>query len=427
MKGSGPCGLCASGLARATAIATATVLAGGAGAQAARAATSVSPFATLGYQYNSNVFMRPSSLPPMLAGAPAPFGDTILDYEGGATGKFDWGPNELTVNAEATRDDYDRFSLLSHTEYQFGGDFHWRLGPIVDGTVKYQESRFMAPFTTTFAVALLLDTQRVASSTVRILVSPAWRVDLTPQLNDFDTPLPGYAGFRLYETEGSVGLDYLGFGPLTSGVELDYYDGRYAGIVGATKYTQRDAELTASYKVSGLSSFSADLGYTSRDSTADSADSVQPSAGFPTTAGEYTGLIGTTSSVTGSLSYRRQLTGKTSAKVSLFRNVESYAGGANPEIGTGGAVGVTWKPDVKFDVDLNYSLTRDQIEGGLVIVNATNQTERIQSVEFAVRYAACSWLTIRPYVSWDQQTSTFTLGNYSATIVGVEVTGRLQW
>lgn len=400
----------------------ATALLAGA-AQPVLAVTGFTPFATVGYEHDSNVFMRPSSAPAFAAEGITALGDSVLDYEAGIEGQADWGPERLTLNASATRDDYDRFSFLNNYAYDLGAALDWRLNPVVDGTAAYKQTRYMAPFTNTFATSLLLDDERTGSVTGRILMTPEWRLDLTPELHELDTPVPGFPDFKLRERVGIAGLNYLGFGKLMAGMQLTYDDGRYEGIAAATRYQQRDADLTANYKVSGLSTFSAAAGYSERSSEANPADSAPTPSGI--FAG-YGGNLGTTSGATGTLTYQRDLTGKTSVRLSLFRRVDSYAAGANPEIGTGGEVGMTWKADPKIVVNLNYGLTHDAIKGGLVVVNAANRTDRTQNAEFEVQYTALAWLTIRPYVNWNKASSTFKLGNYSALIVGIDVTGRLH-
>ncbi|HEV2271001.1 MAG TPA: hypothetical protein VGR92_16225 [Steroidobacteraceae bacterium] len=402
-------------------VAAAALLAGA--ARPVLAATGFSPFATVGYEHDSNVFMRPSNEPAFAGEGITALGDSILDYEVGIDGEDDWGPERLTLNASATRNDYDRFSFLNNYEYIFGANLAWRLSPVLDGTATYKQTRYMAPFTNTFATSLLLDTERTGSVTGRVLISPEWRLDLTPELHQLDTPVPGFPDFSLREKIGIAGLNYLGFGKLTAGVQLTYDDGRYEGIAAATRYQQRDADLTANYKVSGLSTFTFAAGYSERSSEANPTDSAPLPPGV--FAG-YAGNLGTTSGATGALTYQRDFTGKTSARLSLFRRVDSYAAGANPEIGTGGEVGVTWKVDPKIIVNLNYGLAHDQIKGGLVVLNAVNRTDRTQNAEFEVQYTALPWLTIRPYVNWNKASSTFTLGNYSALMIGIDVTGRLH-
>lgn len=394
-------------------------------AHPALAVSFFSPFALLGYQHNSNVFMRPSDAPPFAAQGITALGDSILDYEAGWSSELDWGADRLTLDASATRDQYDRFSFLSHYEYRIDGHLHWLSLGIVDGTLTYEQNRYMAPFTETFTTALLLDTGRTASVALQVLMTPEWRLDLTPELHELDTPLPGFADFKLYETTGIAGLDYLGFGKLSAGVQFTYDNGRYEGIPAATRYQQREVDLTAHYKVGGFSTFSASAGYTSRNSEANPADSVQSPSGPGTFAG-FAGAIGRTSSATGSVDYERQFTGKTSGTVSFFRRVDSYAAGANPEIGTGGAVGVTWQADPKIRVNLNYGMTRDEIQGTVIFLNVGNRTDKTQTAEFQVHYQAFPWLTIRPYVNWTKATSTLALGNYSVTVLGFDVAARFH-
>jgi hypothetical protein len=391
-----------------------------------RAVTFFSPFAVVGYQHNSNVFMRPSDAPAFAAEGITALGDSILDYQAGLGSELDWGADRLTLDASATRDQYDRFSFLNHYEYLFDGNLHWRLTGIVDGTVTYEQTRYMAPFTFTFTTALLLDTERTARVPVRILMTPEWRLDLTPELHQAVTPVPGFPDFKLDEKTGTAGLEYLGFGRLTAGLQFTDDTGRYEGIAAATRYQQHEFDLTANYKVGGFSTFSASAGYTTRNSEANPADSVPTPVGDDVVVG-YGGILGKTSSATGALSYQRQLTGKTNVTFSIFRRVDSYAAGANPELGTGGAIAVAWQADPKFLLKLDYGLTRDEIKGGLVVVNAAGRADNAQTAAFEVRYLATPWLTIRPYLDWDKATSTFALGNYSAWIYGVDVTARLRW
>lgn len=390
----------------------------------ARAATNISPFATVSLEHDSNVFMRPASAPPLEAQGITALGDTIQQYEAGLTSEFDWGAERLRLDGDGTRALYDRFSFLDYSGYRFGGTLDWRASPVIDGSVSYDQHRYIAPFTQTLSTQLLLDTDRTAKATVRVLVTREWRLDLTPEFDQFDTPLPGYPDFRLRENVGTAGIDYLGFGRLTAGLRFHYSQGRYSGIAGATRYDQRESDLTTSYKLGGFSTFSANAGYTVRDTEANPAgDVANAGSGF---AG-YAGAIGRTSAFTGSLSYRRQLTAKTSAHLSLSRTLGSYAAGANPEVGTGGAVGLDWKADPKFTVAADYSLTREQIQGGLIVAGVTNRSDYARWGRVSIRYAALSWLAIRPYVIWQRQTSTFLLGNFSSTIVGIDFTSHLRW
>ena len=408
---------------RALLLASATALAWG--APAGRAATQVSPFATVGVEHDSNVFMRPSGAPPFGAQGISALGDTLQRYEAGVDAKFDWGAQHLTLEGHGTRQRYDRFSFLDHTAYRFKGDWQWRLDSVFDGALSYVQRRYMATFADTLTTALLLDTERTAEAVLRVRVSPQWRVDLTPLYHALDTPLPSFPAFRQQERGATAALQYLGFGKLTAGVRISYTRGRYAGIVGATRYRQQDADLTADYAVSGFSSFSASAGYTRRDTQPNAVDSVVlPGYAADAFAG-YTGVLGRTSIATGQLSYSRRFSGKTRGYLSVFRRVDSYTAGANPEIATGGAIGARWRADARWTLHVDYSLTREQIRGGLVVANVTGRSDRLQWARVQVRYALWSWITVQPYVIWEQEHSSVRLGNYTATRVGIELTARM--
>ena len=398
-------------------------------ARPALAASNFSPYATFGYEHDSNIFLAPSDAADLAPAGITGLGDSILDYKAGLSSEMDFGPDSFTLDGSATRDQYDRFSYLSHYEYLLDANLHWQLTRVVEATFLYDQSRYMPSFTYTLTTALLLDTDRMADVAVRVLVTPEWRLDLTPVVHEVTTPLPGFSDFKLVEKTGVVGIDYLGLGRLTAGLQFTDDIGRYEEIADATRYTQHEFDFTANYRVSGFSTFSANAGYTSRNSEVNPADSVPVPVGLGDVAG-YAGIVGKTSGATGSLTYARQITGKTSATLSIFRRVDSYIAGANPEIGTGGTVGLTWKADPKFTLGLTGGFTRDQIKGGLIEAEeagAFNRTDNTKTAGFEVRYLALSWLTVRPYVSWAKASSSFALGNYSVTIFGIDVTGRLRW
>lgn len=400
-----------------------------AGLSPAWGATDFSPYASVGILHDSNVFMRPSGEPAFAAFGDTTFGDTIEDYVAGMDAGLGLGQDRLGLAAVVTRDDYGHFSQLDHYEYHLRANFDWRLGPMFNGALTYSESHYMEPFTDTLSEQLLVDTERTAGLMVRVLLNPRWRLDLNPELHDVDSPLPGFPDFRLHEQEGNATLNYLGVSRLTYGLQFGYDRGQYEQIIQATRYDQSTVGLTADYKVTGLSTFGADFGYSKRTTELNPAGSITEPVGSPTAeayAG-YTGATGRISSFTGTLRYRRELTGKTSANLSLFRRLDSYAAGANPEVGTGGELGLEWKPDVRFVVDLRYRMAHEAIQGGLLLAGVVNRTDRRNSADFDVSYTAFNWLTIRPYASWDKTTSNFALGNYSDTQVGIEFTGRIRY
>jgi hypothetical protein len=384
------------------------------------ALTDFTPYATVGFEHNSNVFARPGGEPPFPATGNTRLGDTIERYLLGVETWFAWDRNRLTLDAQGQRFQYNSFGQLSHYEHKLDGKFDWHLSALVDGSLEYEDQRQMQSLADTLSDQLEIQHDRTATATVRLHATPSWRIDLQPKWHELDSPLPLYPQFGLREKAAAVSLNYLGINKLTAGLRVEYTDGAYHQIVAATKYHQTTAELTADYAVTGLSSFDGQLGYTRR------SNALLNPAEAPTGSAGLGGVVGDTSALTGTLGFRRRLSVKTAVDLSLFREVDSYVAGANSEIGTGGDAGITWDPDVKFSFRLHYRLSDQSIQGQLAIANFANRSDRSQLVEFYVKYYARKWLTLRPYVTRNQRSSNFRDANFTATLVGVDLTARLQ-
>ena len=403
--------------ARCAAAALGAVLAFTLAAAPAGAVTDIIPYATVGWEHNSNVFEVPSGQPPFASTGNTELGDSIVRYTAGIVGNFSWDVDKLSLSAEGQRLDYDRFSELTHNEYKFGGEFDWHMGPIVDGVLTYTQARTMEAFADTLSTELLLQTDKVASAKVRILISPEWRFDLLPTWHDQESPQALYPDFGLREKSGGASINYLGISRLTAGLLVEYTDGAYRDIIAATRYHQTTGALTADYAVTGLSSFHGELGYTTRNSTL-----INPAEAA--SVGGAGGQVGKTSAVTGSLGFRRKLSEKTSIDIKVLREVDSYVAGANPEVGTGGEVTLIWKPDFRFEVGLHGRLEQASIKGQGQIADFNDRVDHFRSAGLYVKYHALSWLTLRPYATHEQRTSSFAQANYTMNVVGIDLTAR---
>jgi hypothetical protein len=411
-----------SGAGQALRIVGTGLLLGASGTQGAWALTDITPYATVGIEHNTNVFSRPASEPPFASSGNTELGDRDYTYLGGVDADIAWSRERLRLNAQAEHVGYDRFSELNHNEYKGRGDFDWHLGPVVDGTLSYGQTRIMSPLANTLSDQLELQTEHNASAAVRVLVTPRWRLDLQPRWRELDAPLPDYPDFSNRESGGNVGINYLGINRLTAGLRVDYVSGSFSHILGATDYHQTSEDLTATYVVTGASRFTGELGYSQRDSTlinpADAAV-LGPGGG---------GLAGRTNAFTGSLMLTREFSAKTSAHLRAFREISSYSAGANAMIGTGAEAGVTWSPDVKFTFDLGYRQETQSIQGDVVAIGSTNRVDHLKTGNLSVKYHIRDWLTLRPYYTRDMRGSNYEIASYNATIVGVDLTARWnQW
>ncbi|HWM65621.1 MAG TPA: hypothetical protein VNO35_03485 [Steroidobacteraceae bacterium] len=386
----------------------------------ASATIDYNPFATIDVQHNSNVF----SLPDKQSLAPgSSFEDTITHYIIGGTADFDWGgPDRLAINAQGSRFQYAENTTQSHWESRFGGLFDWRLGPVFSGTLSYTQARTLSAPGDTLSQQLELQTDRTVGGAFRTLVTPRWRVDLAPQWHQLDSPLPLFPEFGYRETSAAVSILYLGISKLTAGVRGSYLDGSFHHIVDATKYNQKSAQLTSTYAVTGLTSFDMQVGYTWRNSSlinpADATD-----AGV---VGPQGTILGSSNSFTGALGVNRQLTVKTGVNLRAFRDVESSAAGANPQISTGVEGGIRWAPDFRFTLNLSYRYAKENIQGTQAISDFAGRNDRINAAEFSVKYQAFSWLSVRPYGSRYTRHSNLERASYNSTLVGIDFSAMLH-
>jgi hypothetical protein len=385
----------------------------------ARAAVDVRPLATVDVYHNSNVFARPADQPPFPETGNTGLGDTITQYLVGATAEFSWAREKLLLTAQGARFNYNRFGELNHYESRFGGTLDWRLGTILDGDVGYTQNRLMGPLADTLSDQLEIQTEKQGTATVRILLTPRWRFDVKPAWHDLESPLAAFPQFGFKETRVSGTLNYVGINKLTTGLREDYLEGSFHDIVAATKYHQTTTELVANYAVTNFSSFDAEAGFTRRNnSLVNPQDAV---ALGPAAAPE-----GTNTAFTGSLGFRRQFSSKTSVSVRVLRAIDSYVAGANPAVSTAGEATMKWEPDFRFSFVARYRLAREAIQGALATSDFTTRSDTARHAELAVEYHALHWLTFRPYTLYDKRTSNFHNANYTATVVGIEFTARLE-
>jgi hypothetical protein len=383
--------------------------------RAAWAEIRLTPFGSLNVLSDSNVFARSSDRPPFAETGNSDFADVVSRYTAGVATDFTWSRDRLGMAVEKSRVLYNRFSLLDHSEYRLDGHLEWQLGSVFDGTFSYLQADYMAPFADTLAAQLLVDSTKMGEGRIGILAGRRWRLDFAHKVRSTDMPLSRYPDFGLHESSDSLAANFLWTSTLKVGLRATYSYGAFHGIVDSTKYHQSTSELTSEYSATGRSSFNAQLGFTRRNSQSVSAPP----------ASDVVGAIGTASAMTGAIGYRRQLTGKTAVTMRVSRQIDSYVGGANPVIGYGSDVEILWEPDVRISLSVRYHRTQDTIRGNLALEAIADRRDCRQSLSLEAKYQPRPWLAVRPYATKFERSSNLAIANYSANLVGVEVTMRL--
>jgi len=381
----------------------ALVLAAGVSHGPAMAQFHVVPQASAEAAYDSNVFALSSREQAIAQSGDARRSDTVFRYTAGGNADYQWDIQNAFAAIEGRRIQYEHFDQLNHDEYMLTGGLIWHIGQAIDGTLDYRQERTMAAFADVQTLQLTMQRERKAGSTFNATVVPEWRVETGVHNRRLELPLPTAPDYALNENSADAAIKYIGVQKLSAGLHLEYLWGRYDGGASSDEFHQETAELTAKYVVSGLSNIGAGLGYTRRQGQAGTTESA--------------------SGVTGSLSYSRRLSGKTSVDAELFRQVNSYVAGANAVVDTGARLGLFWQPTYKITAAVRYEWTDSAFQGAGG--TGSNRRDHYQGVFMNLGYRPVRWLSIKPFVGYRDRHSSIEIDGYNDLTAGVLV--QLRW
>ena len=368
----------------------------------ARAEVHITPYASTQAEYNSNVFDISSAGQGVVENGESKRDDTVLRNLVGATATYQVGLQKLHGTVEGRRLNYEHFSRLDHDEYLLEGGAKWALSNELDGAIDFRQERRMASFADRNSSQLALERDRLAGAGVNLMATPEWLIQGGIKSHQLDSPIQGAPAFGLNENSVNAAANYLGVSDVSAGVYAEYLRGEYKGISGGSQFDQATLDLTSNYSVSGLSDINAKLGYTQRK--------------------DDEGDTGSVSGYTGSLGYIRKLTGKTAAKIELFRRISSYTAGASSVLETGGSASVNWQPTFKILVSADYTLTNSTLEGqGVPGSTNSNRRDQYQITTLKMTYHALQWLWIEPFATYENRDSNIEIDSYNTAIAGVDI------
>jgi len=377
----------------------------------------VLPYGALDYEHNSNLFYLPSYFPEPIGKNGASFSDQSLEIRGGLTAAYDLGAQVFHAIVEVRRFEYDNFDYLDHYENLVDVGWDWKLGSIVSGELDYRHEKRMVQFQELIdSESLYLETENIATASANVLVTPEWLWENLGKDRVLDSPRPLALDLNLHEDSILEGVRYLGVSNLSAGFEITYLTGRFTHdpIYLQPDYHQTSFDLAADYAVSRLSSFNGTLGYTRRsDSLGDDL-----------------------SGVTGSLGYKRNLTGRTSFTAKISRAVNSYVTTEGSEVDTSAALTVNYQLTYKTSFNAGYSWMESKFPQytpvnpftDAPIPGAPTDEDRVDHIQYAsleANYLATRWLSLRAYGRYQTRHSNQEVNTYNVTIYGIELLAKL--
>jgi len=370
----------------------------------AAAQATANPYADVHYEHDSNVFRAQNSHANLIAIGDPKLADNDLKAVAGVDGTYLWSEQKLTATLEGRRYVYDHFSQLDHNEYLADVALKWKTTSLLDGTVEARQEQLMAPFTLGNSTQLTVDVDRKISGGLNLNINPDWRLESSVYSHHLKSPLQNFPDFVEREVGTQLALLNRSVAHLTYGITVDHISGRFENAPDVGTYNQTDAQLTANYAVSALTSFKGALGYTKRDQVADSL-----------------------SAVTGMLGYTRQLTGKTSFTFNLVRAVNSYVAAGGSEVDTSATAGLNWQSTYKLLVAINGGYTHSTFAGQFVPGSLTaGRTDNLPTGSLNINYQIFRHTLLKAYLQRQSRSSNIDIYQFGDTIVGIEARVSLR-
>jgi len=373
------------------------------------------------YEHDSNVFALPKDTV-----LPAPFnttnhGSAIETYTASLEPTYQWSREKLDLDLQGRDVRFDDYSALNHTEYALRANLTWASGAALDGTLGANRERRMVRFTDALSTQLLIETENKGTAGLNVWLSPYWRIEANLMARRDDSPRPGLPTLSLGEHSGELGLKFIAVDNVSVGLTSEYLSGSYSGITPDTigdpsgapiDYHQVKTQLVADRKISKDDLFEAAIGYTTRSLTTPTSD---------------------VAAVTGSLLYKRELTGKTSIDVGVSREVNAYISTTSAELDDIAHLELEWHATAKIDVEVGGAWNKSKFPGWVVVsgpintpvISYTERNDTAYESHLSLSYRPIKQITVRPFIRLENRTSNIDLYNYSATMYGVEIRGQV--
>lgn len=298
--------------------------------------------ATAERRADSNVFRLSDDVPPALVLGEPGRSDDITRYGLGARFENRYGLQRVLANATWTKQNYQRFDQLDHSAYGLRGEWGWALGEMWSGLLSHDRQRYLADLADIRTKDMVTEHRTDATADLRF--HPSWTLG---------------AGVHYASAERST-LEVLDHDDMRTDVHLRYVGnpGNSVGVRAAWKhidFPQRqlvrgalvdnsqtifDLQGTVDWAVTGNSRLSGGIGYERVE-----YDELEER--------NFDGIAGR-------LSHTWNVTGKTSLKTSLWREVSANTSLASSVLTEGWSLAPTWIYSPKLGVELNVQ--REELE-----------------------------------------------------------------
>jgi exopolysaccharide biosynthesis operon protein EpsL len=295
----------------------------------------------------------------------------------------------LTANVSVNDTKFDRFHQFDNDGRKLAANWAWEIGNHLSGNLGASETRDLTPFgqrdlSISDPLGPFVRTQKRTYIDGGWRFHPAWR--LRGSYNHYDVKYEGneFANLKLDISE--VGIDYSTRAQNKIGFLVRHTDGEYPNSFGVFTgdYTQDEAKLNVSWKITGKTDLEFLGGWARRNYDSDFE-----------TARNFSGADGR-------LTMNWKATGKTTVSLALYRELGSGLGSFNSDDfsnysrNKGVSLGANWQATAKILVDASFQRETRDYNG--IIVSTANRSDTYRKNTIGVTFLPLRQLSIRASV-----------------------------
>ncbi|MRW93025.1 hypothetical protein GJ699_23790 [Duganella sp. FT80W] len=328
------------------------------------------PYVSAAYAYDDNLLRLPenSVYGPVQS-------DTIRSVIAGLSFERPVGRQVFSGSVQASKVSFNHFSQLDYTGKDASLQWQWQLGNRLSGTAGASYSETLVPFTDYHSADQNLRTRRgdYVSGAWRFLSD--WQVRGRYSKDRFSYDLQSQRSLDRDETNGVIGVDYLGSNGSSVGLQFTRQKGDYPhpvvllGYSFDPSYTQDQVQLKVLWNL-GATQLEFLGGHARRSHQVLAERDASGSNGRATANWAALGAL--------------------SFNASLWREFSAFEGGTvSYSLNKGASVGATWVPTAKIKTELKYRHERREFPGlvsGASVLDGSDLTRgAVASVQYSPR------------------------------------------
>ncbi|MCP4000903.1 MAG: outer membrane beta-barrel protein [Gammaproteobacteria bacterium] len=219
----------------------------------------ISPYASVKYQHDSNLFRLPDEIPPADGRS-----DQYSTITGGIDSAFKYSQQELVLKGYMYRNSYNTYDYLDYTGGNGLAQWNWSGGKKLDGTLGYKYDRRMRGFENQIIPNPLknLKTEKTVFASMDFKLLRNWVLNLRGSLAEIDFTTSELLNLDRNAAGGSI--DYVSRSGNQFGFDIEITSGSYNND-SLKNYNKLEIGPTFDWKMTEKTKLRGQLGYSRRE------------------------------------------------------------------------------------------------------------------------------------------------------------------